>query len=318
MKKLLTTIITITLFLLVPLSTYASTNTYNRNELENYGVKKNWTIDESNLNNVLKTPAVDASEKIYDFSELLTEEEEIELKSKIDNFIEKTNMDIVILTVNFPYSNDKENEDYAADFYDYNDFGMNVTNNSGILLLRNSNPEDPYYDMYPFGDAQLYFTQYRYDQILDGIYDSIHGGRYLEGFSDFIDRTDNYISAGIPDEMKYYYVDEKGYLRYNPPPRKYEIPWSPALIFALVVTVITMIILIKKNKMVYKATLAEEYLNKQSVNITNRKDVFLHTHTTSYRMSSDSGSSSGGSGGSFSSHSGSSGGGHSSGGGRHG
>ena len=50
---------------------------------------------------------------------------------------------------------------------------------------------------------------------------------------------------------------------------------------------------------------------KESINITNRKDIFIRSHTTSYTESS---SSSGGGG----SHSGSSGGGHSSGGGRHG
>ena len=75
-----------------------------------------------------------------------------------------------------------------------------------------------------------------------------------------------------------------------------------------------MIILVNKNKMVTKARQAEDYVNKDSIHITNRKDVFVGSHTSSYTSSS----SSGGGGGGFSSHSGSSGGGHSSGGGRHG
>ena len=74
-----------------------------------------------------------------------------------------------------------------------------------------------------------------------------------------------------------------------------------------------MLILIKKNKMVKKQYQAEQYLSKESINITNRKDIFIRSHTTSYTESSSSGS-----GGGSSSHSGSSGGGHSSGGGRHG
>ncbi len=73
-----------------------------------------------------------------------------------------------------------------------------------------------------------------------------------------------------------------------------------------------MLILVKKNKMVIKATEAENYLDQSSVNITNKQDQFLTTHTTSYTVSSSSG------GGGAGSHSGSSGGGHSSGGGRHG
>ena len=114
--------------------------------------------------------------------------------------------------------------------------------------------------------------------------------------------------------MTNYYVDEKGYLQKYP--EKYSIPWTGAFIFSFLITFITMIILIKRNKMVMKATQAGEYLNKDSVNINNRKDVFINSHTTSYTVSHDSGGSGGGGG--HSSHSGSSGGGHSSGGGRHG
>jgi len=315
MKKLLSTLI-IGLFFSGIINCFASTNTFNRNELENYGVNKNWTITDSNLNNILNTPAVDASEKIYDYSDLLTDEEEAELKAEIDNFIETTNMDLVFVTTSFQYYSDHQNEDYAADFYDYNDFGMNVTNNSGILFLRNSNPSDPYYDMYTFGDAQLYFNTYRYDNILDGIYGNISTGNYLVGFKDFISRTQNYILSGMPSELQDYYVDGQGYLQENKTPKVYSIPWPGVLVASFIITLIIMIILIKKNKMVSKATMAEEYLNKGSVKITNRKDVFLRSYTTSHTTSSSSGGSGGGGG--FSSHSGSSGGGHSSGGGRHG
>lgn len=332
MKKVIKILI---LFLfLTTIQCNASTNTFNRNELDNYGVKKDWTIDEKNLNNVLNTKAVDASEKIYDYSDVLTEEEEVQLKNRIDEFIEKTKTDMVIVTDKIEYDSSLSSycydedaadskikevvENYAADFYDYNDFGMNFDNNSGVLLMRNT-AIDPcfnamYYDMYTFGDTQLYFTQYRYDNILDGIYNNLHNENYLDGFIDFIDRTENYILEGIPSEMDDYYVDDNGFIeRY---PDKYYIPWTTSAIISFIIALITIIILIKKNKMVRKATSAEEYLIKNSINITNRQDMFIHTHTSSYTTSSDSGGSSGGGG--FSSHSGSSGGGHSSGGGRHG
>ena len=61
----------------------------------------------------------------------------------------------------------------------------------------------------------------------------------------------------------------------------------------------------------------EEYLQKNTINITKRQDLFVSSHTTSYTESHDS-SFSGGGGGGFSSSGGSSGGGHSSDGGRHG
>ncbi len=231
------------------------------------------------------------------------------LKEKMSNFIEENKMDIVIVTDSFYYATDGKNEEYASDFYDYNDFGMQFENYSGVLLLRNAYEQDPYFDMYSFGNAQLYFTQTEYDSILDGIYDDLHSGNYLDGFLSFVSRTDSYIKSGPPSAMKNYYVDEKGYLK-----QYYRIPWLISIGISSILTLIIMIILVNKNKMVTKARQAEDYVNKDSIHITNRKDVFVGSHTSSYTSSS----SSGGGGGGFSSHSGSSGGGHSSGGGRHG
>ena len=309
MKNIARKILIIILLLTGIINCNASTNTFDRNELDNYGVRKEWKITDKNRSNVLRTPAVDATEKIYDYAELLSDEEEQNVKEKIDEFIEKTKMDLVIVTADFTYSNDTENEDYAADFYDYNDFGMDFENNSGVLLLRNANSLDPYYDMYTFGDAQLYFDQIRYDNILDDIYDLIHTGSYVPAFSKFIEKTQEYILLGKPKEMEIYYVDKNGYLKKDP--TAYRIPWVILIVISSVITLIIILILINKNKMVKKAQQADQYLEKESINITNRKDIFIRSHTTSYTESS---SSSGGGG----SHSGSSGGGHSSGGGRHG
>ena len=313
MKKKLFTLILLIITFLLTTPVFASTKTFDRETLDNLGVNKNWNITDSNKDNVLRTPAVDASEKIYDFADILTDDEEQEIKARIDKFIDKTNMDMVIVTDQFAYSRDSENEDYAADFYDYNDFGLNFENNSGILFLRNKNESDPYYDMYTFGNAQLYFINSRYDDILDSIYQDISTGKYLTGLMSFIEKTESYVLQGIPKAMEEYYVDDSGFLKRYP--GKYHFPWAMSIIISLVITIIIMTILIHKNKMVKKAYEASEYLKKGSVDINNRKNQFITSTISSYKISSDSG---GSGGGGFSSHSGSSGGGHSSGGGRHG
>lgn len=305
MKKLLNVIILILLF--VGISVNAGTDTKDRNTLPNYGVNKNWKITESNKYEILRTYAVDASEKIYDFSDILTNQEEKQLKEKIDTFIKKYKTDVVILTDDLRYSKDYENENFAVNFYDYNDFGMDF-NNSGIVLFRNTYSQDPYYNVYMFGDAQLYISYERAEATLDNVYDYLHNKDYLNGFSKFVDDLTMYYDHGIPKEMQKYEVDENGFLT-----RKYTIPWFQAIGISLVITFIIMFILIKKNKMVYEQTKANHYINKQTSNITNRRDVFLSTSTKSYVI--DSGGGSSGGGGSFR---GSSGGGHSRGGGRHG
>mgnify|MGYP002859911739 CR=1 FL=1 len=65
---------------------------------------------------------VDSSLKIYDYGELLTDEEEVYLKGLIDEYIEKYDMDLVIVTKKDYYGDMKR---YAQDFYDYNTFGTN-------------------------------------------------------------------------------------------------------------------------------------------------------------------------------------------------
>lgn len=282
-----------------------------RSEDNNYGVNKSEiVISASNKSNILNTPMVDASEKIYDYADILDEEEEAYLKDLIDEFIKETNMDMVILTDSRSYLYDTENEDYAADFYDYNDFGLDFELYSGVLLYRNAYSADPYYNVYHFGNAQLYYSYSRSEMMLDDIYNYMVMGRYKEAFSTFIREYKSYYEMGIPSDMASYYVDSMGYLQ-----QKYVYPWVPALIVSAIVTVIYFSVNLGRNKMIKKAKLAQDYIVKDEINVYKQVDQFVNSHTSSYTVSSSSGGSGGGGG---SSHSGSSGMGHSSGGGRHG
>ena len=74
MKRIIRIII-LSLLLILPLSLKAEVNLKERTESNNYGVNKKWKITESNINNVKSTKYVDSSEKIYDFSNVLNEEE---------------------------------------------------------------------------------------------------------------------------------------------------------------------------------------------------------------------------------------------------
>lgn len=310
MKKIFKIILILVLFISFN-NVYASTKTYERNSGNNYGVKKDYQISETMLEHIKKTKYVNADEKIYDFSDILTDDEEKELYSKIQEFIEKTNMDLVILTDNVPYNYDEENEDYAVDFYDYNDFGMNNEKYDGVIFFRNTYPNDRYYGIYMTGNAQLYFTDDRNDSTLDSIYYYISGDSYLAGITMFIDDFTRYYETGIPEQYSNSYIDDNGNLIYV---KKYHPPFIFAGVLSLIVTIITIAVMVSKNKMVYKAREANEYLDKNSIKY-NRKDSHLVSSNTTRHYNPPSSSSSGG--GSSHSFSGSSGSGHS-GGGRHG
>lgn len=310
LKKLL---IVLLLFIITPT---VNAKKLERTESNNYGVNKNFKITEKNKNNVLKTPLVDASKKIHDFSKVLTDDEIEALEDKIKEFTKKTDMDLVIVTVNLPYTIDKENEDYAADFYDYNDFGIDFENYSGVLLLRNTYEKDRYYNAYMFGKAQLYYNLSKIDNVLDDIYSDLSNDNYLEGFSLFIDLMYDGYEKGIPDELKGYTISDNGTL--VAPPKVYEIPWKIALIISTIFTAIATIIAAAKHKMVHKSFEAKNYLNKDSFKITMDNEHLLKSVTTHHRISDNSFGGGGSSGGGISSSIGSSGGGHTSGSGRHG
>lgn len=313
MKKIFISIYTIFLILLTTTNVYASTNTYDRMSLTNYGVNKNVGDINSKLSNILNTKSVNASEKVYDFADILTDEEEANLKIQIDQFISDNNMDMVIVTDNFSYNYDSENAKYADDFYDYNDFGLDIKYYSGVLLLRNAYEADPYYHMSTTGSAQLYLNDSRIDSILDDIYYDIKNGNYYEGFSKWIRYTDQKIKSGYPKTAYSYYLDDDGNMHRGK--ERYYPPIGFSFIAGAVTAGIIIWVLISKNKMVKKASKATEYLDRSSVEIIRREDNYLRSHTSSYTMSSSSGGSHGGGGHSF--HSGSSGHSHG-GGGRHG
>lgn len=311
MKKIKILLIAILTFV-IAISVNAEVVTQDRNTLDNYGVSKKWKITESNKQNILNTPKVDASEKIYDFENVLTDTEKAELKAKIDEYMEKTGFELVIVIKNLPYSDDEKNEEFASDFYDYNDFGLELNKYGGTLLFRNTYEPDPYYDFYMFGDAQLYYQgDGRNDYILDSIYSDLHNGNYLQGFSYYINQLSSYYDRGISNDLKNSYVDDMGYLH-----RIYKVPFLFIIPFTIILTIISMVIMVGKNRMIKKATGATDYLDKTSTTFTLRIDNLISSHTTHHIISSSSGG--GGGGGGFHSSGGSSGGGHSSGGGRHG
>lgn len=310
MKKIRILLLILTI-LLMP-NVFASTETQNRNNLDNLGVNKHWKITDSNRSNVLNTYKVNADEKIYDYSDILTDEEEKRIYDRFMEFIHKTNMEMVFVSINKPYVNDSDIEDFAADFYDYNDFGLDFKHYSGVLIVRNTYEQDPFYNIYLFGEAQLYFYGDRTEYTLDRIYDAFHNGRYEEGLNTFIDSFNRYYDSGIDSSLKDKFIDEDGYIR-----QKVVMPWVGIFGADVLVVFIVLIILVLKNKMVTKKLNVSEYYNKSSLNFTKKNDIFIREHTSSYTVSSSSGGGGHSSGG-FHSSGGSSGGGHSSGGGRHG
>src|SRR5574344_564031 len=119
MKKFKFIIFGLFIFFIVNNNVFASTNTYIRTK-EAPLVPKDVVVDENNINNILNTPAVSSSEKVYDYADLLTDDEEKKLVTNINEYISNSIIDVAIVTTN--NLNGYSISDYAYNFYDYNDF----------------------------------------------------------------------------------------------------------------------------------------------------------------------------------------------------
>lgn len=271
MKKIVNyTLLFLFAFLLIDCNLVnASVKIYERTE-DNLGIADDIKVNEENKQNILSTPKVDETEKVYDFADLFTDEEEKRLYDKIQDYIDKRDMDMAIVTI-------KENnkitpEVYADDFYDYNNFGTN-NSHDGVLLLIDM--DNRHIHMSTAGSAINKYNDSRIDQILDSVYECMTSEDYFSAASTFIDE----VSSS-------------------------NIPWGLIFIIPIIVATISTVIFICKNKMVKKATEASRYMERNSLNITSAKDVFITTHTVRHKKESSSSGSSTHTGSSGRSHGG--------------
>lgn len=271
---------------IIPVS--ASTNTFTRTE-DNLLISSDITVTSQNLDNILGTPAVDASEKVYDFADLLTVSEEEKVYSTVDDFISKTGFDLAIVTIN--ENNKFSAMEYADDFYDYNFFGTDGEH-SGILFLVDMDTREIY--MSTTGEAISMYNDYRIDMILDAIYAEFSNQNYFEGITKFVTILENYDTMGLPNNKdSRYQIGSDGEIYRN-------FPWIIILGVPSIITAIVIGIMIHKNKIVRVATSSREYLDKDSLKIKTVSDRLISTNTIAVPISSSSG-------GGSSHHSGSSG-----------
>ena len=284
MKKIF--VLFISLFLLV-LPVYASTNTYSRTTTD-LKVPKKIKYKSSMEHNVLLTPSVNANEKIYDFAELLTEEEEKQLYDKVKEFIANTNLDLAIVTIN---TNVKDStQEYADDFYDYNDFSID-----GLAFVIDM--QNRIFYISTAGKAMLYYDDYRIEYILSALDQEMYNHEYFNACNTLISQLTEYYNHGFSDNADKYVVIGTQIYR--------KTPYLLLSIIAVVSATIGTLILALRNKKIKLATNSNDYFDNKSFEITKDNKEFISSNTSRvYIPPADSGGG-GSSGGGF--HSGSSG-----------
>lgn len=272
MKKIVLSLI----IFLFPIVSFASTNTYPRTE-DDLRINSWITVTEENKDNILNTPSVNEEEKIYDFADLYTDEEEKNLYSAVYDYTQRRNLDLVIVTIN---DNFESTQEYADDFYDYNNFGYG-TDRNGLLFLVDM--ENRYVYISATGGAMSLYPDVECNMITEQVYTYFSDQNYYDGTYQMIKTLDTYYEISYNDSN----IDE---YKYNTA----DVNYLYVFIFATVCTIIGIVILIKRNDLVKVATTSEEYYDKGSIGVHRIKDVVIGHHVTKHAIQRDTGSHGGG------------------------
>lgn len=257
----------------------------------------------------VRTNAQDPAERVFDYADVLTDEEEQNLRDYIAQCEEKIQADIVVVTISESVEYDLQNpglaeafhakevgstdwetamRELADNFYDYSNFGYNKVHGNGVLLL------DNWYDgqkgswLSTCGNVYDYFGNYEIDRTLDIVYNYVDDSPYkaYRAYVDYVTRTMEESKETVPMSV---------------------FPW---IVTGVVVALIYALVNLRQTK-AKDTTTSNQYVDGKKPKINDTRDQYLRKNVVTRRIetSSSSGSShssghSGGHGGSHRSSSG--------------
>ena len=244
------------LFLIFNVDCYAAPITYERTETDlkvPYRVYSLINKDPELKNSILKTPAVDSSQKIYDFVDIFSEDEETKLKKELLDYKDKTGLDSVIVITDD--LKDFSLDAYGGKFYDYNDFTEDgivfviyIKDGKTKIYMGSSDIED--------GRLKKVYNMGRINAILKYVYDhNIKKGEYYDACTNYnILTTELYFKT-----FGNYTLDNNGNITF-------EIPWLECIILSLSFAFIVFILFYTK----YSISIKRKNLTiKNSINENN-------------------------------------------------
>ena len=216
-----------------------------------------------------------SKERIYDFANLLTKEEKIELENIANKYSPKRETDFIILTISDPMG--KDIIDYMEDFYNENGLGYDKPHGNTAILTIDMKNRDVY--LAGYYEAEKYLDDYRLDLIRDKITPDLSQGNYYDAFYTFIKTSYKYmgIRPGVnPENILFKF-------------------WFQ-IIISLGIAGITV------GTMAYNSggritVNAATYQDPINSKILNRRDTYLRTDITKRKKPSDNNSSGGSSSG---------------------
>ena len=231
---------------------------------------------------------------VVDHADILSDSEESQLLSKLENISKDRQMDIVVVTESS--IGDKTPMEYADDFYDYNGY-----EEDGVLLLVAMSESKWHISTTGYGITAI--TDRGLEYMSDQFVGYLSDGEYYEAFDTYADLTADFIDQARTG---------KPYDNGNLPKKPFKLFRN--LIMAIVIGAVLASVVTGSMKAqldtVHAKAEAKDYLKKDSLKVTRSQDTFLYKHVDRIEKpkDSDSGSSThtsssgethGGGGGSF-------------------
>lgn len=197
----------------------------------------------------------DTTIKVYDYAQVLSEKEEKDLKENVDKYIEKYNIDMVLVTVK--HYNQNLLEEYMELFYNTNKFGIG-DNKSGIMFTMDFKNKD--LGIKTYGLASDLYSEFELEKIIEKANKKDNNKDKL---STFIKYSNKYINEYDSDAF-----DDEIIISIN---------WIGITIISFILSTLVVFIGILKSK--------NKSSNKRSDNcvktliITVKEDSFITTHT---------------------------------------
>lgn len=232
---------------------------------------------------------IDTGLKVYDNAGLFTEDEANKLAERARELVEKSGMDVLIVTIED--AEGKSSRNYADDFYDDNGFGLG-NDKSGLVLLIDMDNREAYIST--CGSAIRLFTDDRLARMIDKITGPLSDGDYAKGASVFLDDVEYYYGKGIPSDQYNYDTETKqrDYYRNSPDAPKgvaRSLKNLPLYIAIALGGSLIIVGIMALNNRGTKTTHAGTYLEPGSFNLRDKRDIYIRTTVTQHQINTNSG-----------------------------
>ena len=190
--------------------------------------------------------------RVVDEADLLSDVEEEVLLGQLDEISERHQFDVVVVTLNSLGGEDIQY--YAADYYDYNGYGMGENYDGAMFIM---SMEERQWFILTTGYGIEVLEDYEIDAIGEEMVEDLSDGFYFDAFTTFAEEVDFEVEYGVQETTPSILL---------------------SIFIGLILALIPALCMRGKLKSVKMQTSAGRYENKGGRKITTKQDVFLY-HT---------------------------------------